>query len=218
MEQTLSTPWLLLATPQLTDPHFAKAVVLITQHNNDGSVGFVINQPMQTPLANLIDAPQTPHSPLSKNTSSEHTIPKEIPVWYGGPVGRSSGIIMHRKDQTRPDLVGNIFNHQNFAVTSANDSLAALLSHETKRLREMQASRGALVRDGALHAFRFIVGYAGWAPGQLNEEMRQGAWIQAPVTEKLLFSTAWSNIWEAAMAHVGIRPASLAPTAQAYLM
>lgn len=218
MKQTLSLPWLLLATPQLNDPNFAKSVVLIMEHGATGSMGFIVNRPLQTSLANLVDAPA---GETDQGTSSVIEIPDSIPAWYGGPVGKGSGIILHNQrlshhhsTSVSDELSGTFKSSEHLYLTSDAKTLVDLVNYEKKRQKYGVGSAGGVT---LMHAFRFLVGYAGWDQGQLEEEMREGAWLQAPVSDEVLFATSWAKMWDKAMEKVGVRPVTLAPTSQTYL-
>src|SRR4051794_35720812 len=88
----LTLPWLLVATPQLVDPNFKRTVVLVLEHGPEGSVGFVLNRPLEAPLAALVQRPDL-------------ETPPEIAAWYGGPVDTGTGLALRARPpvENRPD-------------------------------------------------------------------------------------------------------------------
>lgn len=214
MQRDLSLPWLLVATPQLRDENFRRAVVLIVEDNAQGTMGFVINRPLRTPVSEIIH--QTP-SP----------IPSSVPAWYGGPVATSAGVIVHHKAQpchNEPMPPSDLpLRRRELGVSADEKTLLDLAQAARTRIAEIDVleamhGRGAtLASDSILYPYRFVVGYAGWSPGQLDSELRSGAWIQVPATSRLVFGTAWSKLWEVALGSMGIVPQALAPTGQIYL-
>src|SRR5262245_2454317 len=104
---TLPLPWLLVATPQLQDPNFKKAVVLVVEHGDGGALGFIINRPLTTPVADIVTDPPAP-------------IPANVPTWLGGPVETSRGLILHR------DAVGASPDAARGASVSVSSSPATL--------------------------------------------------------------------------------------------
>jgi putative transcriptional regulator len=209
--ESLKLPWLLVATPQLLDPNFKKKIVLIVEHGSHGSMGFVINQPLRTPLADLV-------------MDSRMAIPRHLPAWYGGPVQGEHGIILHegsslsfKSPRTTPRGVNESYGSETrgeYLLSSSEEALTNLILHLDARHREIKLQSGeeTLVQAGTrLYPFRFLVGYAGWRGGQLESEVRQGAWIQTPASPQLVFDTPWPEMWSTALTLIGVNPRALAP-------
>ena len=209
--ESLKLPWLLIATPQLLDPNFKKKIVLIVEHGSHGSMGFVINQPIRTPLADLV-------------MDSNMSIPRHLPAWYGGPVQGEHGIILHEgssaplKNPTRTtgsrvgfaDVGGG---SGEYLLSSSEEALTNLVLHLDARHRDIKLSSEHGLHHGGsrLYPFRFLVGYAGWRGGQLENEIRQGAWIQTAASPQLVFDTPWPEMWNTALTLIGVNPRALAP-------
>ena len=208
MDRRLNLPWLLVATPQLMDTNFRRAVVLIVEHNDKGSMGFVINRPIQASLADLVSVPNV-------------DIPTNVPAWYGGPVERGTGIILHNQPKPIDDSATTSARFQGLALSSSEQTLIDLVDYSVKRSHELerraQAADEGPQPDEALYPYRFLVGYSGWGEGQLTDELKQGAWIQVPATQELLFNTSWKTLWDAALGQVGVNPKTLAPSVHQYL-
>ncbi len=190
----LNLPWLLVATPQLLDPHFAKTVVLVIEHGPDGSMGFVINRPL-------------PMNQRDANFQNRYDIPAHIPVWVGGPVGSHKGAVIHNQgaDPTATTSSGNL------RISTSGEALEGLVHF-------IEADEEELRMEGSsLLPYRFVIGYAGWGPKQLDQELKGGAWIQRPFDAKLIFDTPWQEIWERAVEDLGVSPLEIAPTVQNYL-
>lgn len=199
----LTLPWLLVATPQLMDPNFKKAVVLIVEHTDSGSMGFIINRPIQTSLADLVTSPKI-------------KIPDNIPGWYGGPVETSTGIILHNgatMKEPGQDPTPTI------ALSSTEETLVDLVDYSEQRMRELALRQGGntRVKLEPLYPYRFLVGYSGWGAGQLMEEVRSGAWLQTAATQEMLFNTNWQTLWDSAMGKVGVNPKAIAIAEHSYL-
>jgi putative transcriptional regulator len=179
-------PGFLVAAPHLRDPHFDRTVVLVVEHDEeDGSFGLVVNRIAEIDLAGVLDAMEVPRG----EAFDPHGHP---PVLAGGPVSPELGWIVHTSDWeghgTKPLGDG-------VSVTASLDILRAI-------------SAGSGPREYAL-----CLGYAGWAPGQLVDEMRAGAWITVPFERELLFGVSHERRWDAALARLGIDPSSIAPGA-----
>lgn len=209
---SLALPWLLIAAPQLNDPNFKRAVVLIVEHGEEGSMGFVINRPLETSLASVIEYKTI-------------EIPENIPVWYGGPVATGNGVILHTPPQTPP---ANRSPAQ-IVLTASDDSLNDLIVRSEELFGDLQERRrhgaaalvpsisdkSGLPRD--LYPYRFIVGYSGWGAGQLEEEIREGVWLQIPSSQHLVFGSPWNQVWDDAYATMGVSPRGFAPGPSTFL-
>lgn len=179
MESSNLAPGLLLAMPQLSDPNFSRAVVLMIEHGDNGSFGLVINHPSEIRATELLDS-------LKMTWAGEDS----AVVWAGGPVSPSTGWVLHEPVGVAAPGQGTI------AITSS-----ILLSTSPERLRAIASQPPRNIR--------LLLGYSGWAPGQLEAEMSRGAWLHASADPKLIFDTPADDIWDSAMRSLGISPESL---------
>ena len=187
MSENWQAPWLLIATPLLQDPNFRETVILITEHGDSGSGGYVINRPLTISLA----AALTPDD----KSPARSDIPESVPLWDGGPVAREIGMILSDRS-----LHGQVANLQ-YELSSSEDALAKLIAHAQKYV----SNAGPVDPPTPLYRHRFLCGYAGWEPGQLIDEIREGAWVKAPVSWDLIFNTDWHTLWQDGLS-------SIAPT------
>ncbi len=179
MKNATLTGQFLIAMPTLLDPRFARSVVYMCSHNETGAMGLVINR-----LYGAIDI---------KGLMDQLTIPvgtqtPDMPVHYGGPVETGRGFILHTDDymqDTSMRVDGEI------AMTATMDIL--------KSIANGTGPSKCLV----------ILGYAGWGPGQLEQEIQSGSWLNAPVDLELLFNTNLDTKWERAIATLGFSPGLL---------
>ena len=179
LESSNLAPGLLLAMPQLQDPNFSRAVVLMIEHGAQGSFGLVINHPSPIKASELLDS-------LEMSWRGEDS----AVVWAGGPVSPSTGWVLHEPVGVAQPGQGTI------AITSS-----ILLSTSPDRLRA--------IANQPPRNIRLLLGYSGWGPGQLEAEMARGAWLHASADPKLVFDTPPDEIWEIALQSLGINPASL---------
>lgn len=194
----VTAPTLLVALPQLQDENFERAVLLMVEHNREGAMGFIINRPSEMPVRELILA-------------QEVDIPPHVPAWIGGPVGRDNGLVLHNQEESDAPL-----GHPgHFAVSSSNLALQGLAEHA--QTYEQATTAAKTFEADALYPYRFLVGYAGWDAGQLEEELRSGAWLQLPFDEDIVFNTPWHKMWDQVLAKAGLNPMLLAPTVQPFL-
>ena len=170
-------PSLLIAMPQLLDPNFRRAVVLIMEHTPDGAFGLIINKISTVGL----------HTILAEN---EFLIPQNMPVWNGGPVVSPNGVILHNEQP----LAGDTIIVPGVCLSSEKSFI--------KKYCEYYAASAK--NPECLYPYRFFVGYAGWGAGQLDCEIRMGAWIQASVDKELIFAVNEENIWSMCLKAIGV--------------
>jgi len=182
-------PALLLSMPQLRDPNFSRTVVLLCEHSEEGAFGLVVNRPLVTSgrvIVNLEPAPEESRQP-AETVATE----RELQVWVGGPV----------EPQRSWMLVGNEPD-ANEEARGRRIADALYLSTSPDLLRRL------LEPDPPLRT-RLVVGYSGWAPGQLEAELQASAWLMSDVDSDLIFTTPPERMWEAAIRRLGADPATL---------
>jgi putative transcriptional regulator len=185
MVETRIAPGFLVAAPQLRDPNFEGAVVLMIEHANDeGSLGLIINREASVDLSMIVRE-------MKLDIPEPAELPEDSPVLCGGPVALERGWVLHS-----PDWSGPHTRHvdESLSVTSSLDVLQAIV-----------AGRGP-------QKYRFFLGYSGWGPDQLVEEIKAGSWINVPFCVDLIFDTPLAEIWSEALSRLGIHPVQLAPT------
>ena len=166
--------WFLVAGPKMPDPRFAGTVIYMIRHGPDGAMGFVINRVLAEDWAENI---------LDPDSAPAERTGRKIAVHYGGPVGPTEGFILHAGDYATGNSVkvaGNVW-----------------LSADPEVLREM--ARG----EGPARGL-FILGYSGWAPGQLESELARDDWAVAPGDTGLLFDPDIAGKWRRAWANRGV--------------
>lgn len=173
----------LIAMPAMADPHFAKTLTLICEHNDRGALGVVVNRPIDMDVYSLLQQIEAP--------STDEAL-KSVPVHYGGPVHVDRGFVLHAPlGQWQSSLaVGD-----DMGLTTSKDILEAL------------------ARGTGPQKMLVTLGYAGWAPGQLEQEMAQNAWLTVAADPGLIFDLPAEQRFSAAMALLGINPAMLSDDA-----
>ncbi|MDE0335174.1 MAG: YqgE/AlgH family protein [Defluviicoccus sp.] len=167
--------WFLVAAPDMPDPRFAGTVIYMIRHGPDGAMGFVINRVLAEDWAGNI---------LDPGSAPAERSGRKIAVHYGGPVGATEGFILHSDD----------FSGGN----SVKVAEGVWLSADAEILREM--ARG----EGPARGL-FVLGYSGWAPGQLESELARDDWVIAPGDTGLLFDPDLANKWRRAWDNRGVR-------------
>lgn len=163
----------LVAHPSLSDPRFAHAVILMVRHDATGALGLIVNQPVGI-------AQVTPDEPGAKTENAQHRAPIRLAASFGGPVEQGKAFIIHSGEYKTEDTI-EVAPH--VAVTAS-----------------VQILKDIADGKGPKHML-YIVGYAGWGPGQLEDEMRRpDSWYEAPVDEALIFGGEDTDaVWEKAV-------------------
>ncbi len=165
------TGQLLVASPDMADPRFAHTVILIVRHDRNGAFGIVLNRPVET----------RPYAEILKALGDKNpNAGGSVRIFAGGPVQRDLGFVVHSAEYHRPETIGITGV---IALTSTPDVL-----------RDMAHRKGPAK---ALVAF----GYAGWGPGQLENEMDHHGWFTAPADPAIVFDDDRAKLWDIAMAH-----------------
>lgn len=161
----------LVASPDLHDPNFRQSVIYLVHHDAFGAMGLVINRLMaQGPVDSLLDAFGIEGNPGSDALVKMH---------YGGPVEPESSLVLHRSDY-KTSTTADIGNQ--LAVSSSDDVLADLASGE-----------------GPGESL-LILGYAGWASEQLENEITAGSWFVVDADDAMLFDDDIATKWQRALA------------------
>jgi putative transcriptional regulator len=159
---------LLVASPAIRDLRFGHAVILIIHHNRDGTIGLVVNMPVQEmPWAEI----------LKMLGEKDINVSGNVQVFAGGPVQPNIGFVIHSPDYRGP---GTIDVDKNVRVTT-----------NAQILRDIANRKGP---NKSIVAF----GYAGWAGGQLENEMQHGVWFTASGDPKLIFDADRDEVWNIA--------------------
>jgi len=161
---------LLIASPEIGDPRFDHAVILMVRHDKEGAFGIIVNRPIEH--RSLDDL-------LREMGERDTGIDGSIRVFAGGPVEPGIGFVVHSADYHRAetlDIDGRV------AMTSSREILHDIGHH-----------KGPV-------KFLVAFGYAGWGPGQLENELAQHGWFTSPEDSQLTFDDNRARVWETAMA------------------
>jgi putative transcriptional regulator len=160
---------LLVASPQLRQPAFDHAVILIAKHDSQGALGIVINHPLGTrAVASLLSA-------FGADASG---VIKSVPIFLGGPVDPAVGFVLHSAEYRSPETIDI-------------DGRVALTSSPGV-VRDIGLGKGP---DKSLIVF----GYAGWSASQLEDELAHGVWIMVAEDLGLVFDDDRSRVWADAL-------------------
>lgn len=182
---------MLVAMPTMSDERFSRAVVYVCAHSAEGAWGIVVNRlsrrltfPDLLVQLDVIDKDQLIQLPERASG---------IPVLRGGPVERSRGFMLHSDDYDSD--VSTVRLPGGVAVTATVDILKTI-------------ARGDGPRQSVL-----ALGYAGWAPGQLEEELQANGWLTVEADSSFVFAADQASKYDRALRKLGIDPAMLSAEA-----
>ncbi|MCT7662976.1 YqgE/AlgH family protein [Shinella kummerowiae] len=179
----------LIAMPGMADANFARTVVYICAHSDDGAMGFVINRPQQLNFSDVL---------LHLDIVEEDEVirlpgtTRDFPIRSGGPVESGRGFVLHSDDYMSES---SIPVSDDICLTATLDIVRAI-------------SRGRGPQRGLM-----MLGYAGWGAGQIESEIGANGWLSCPAQEELIFDKNLDSKYERALGLMGITPAMLSAEA-----
>ena len=160
----------------MRDPWFERTLILLCQHNDEGALGLIINRTGDVDLEEVIERLTEDHGEFGALTNGAQK------TWWGGPVGDGAGFVL---------FTGSVSTDEGWTVGSV------AISPSVERL-------DTLIRDQ--QQFELALGYAGWGPGQLAQEVEEGSWIFVDVESEIVFDTPMEERYEKALAQLGLTP------------
>lgn len=152
---------LLLSVPFLNDFFFGRSVILLTEHNQDGSAGLIINKPLHTKI----------------NTAIKDFPEFNARLFLGGPVENKALFYLHTVGELLP---GSLPVMKNLYWGGDYEALKQLIAEK-------------MIKPGEI---RFFVGYSGWSPKQLNNELKQNSWLVTTATPSYVMSNKYNKFWQ----------------------
>ncbi len=179
------TGQMLIAMPGMSDPRFDQSVICLCSHSENGAMGLIVNKaaPMMS-FADLFSQLE-----VAVETQAEANELMAMPVLYGGPVEPSRGFVLHSSDYFTAD--SSLSVGKDLALTATLDILTAM-------------ARGKGPRRALI-----ALGYAGWAPGQLESEIQANGWLNCSADDAILFGLPHLDRYSAALRKIGVDPAML---------
>ena len=171
---------LLIALPGMEDERFSQTVSYICAHSSKGAMGIVINKPI----------PGLSFAELMKQLEIETTsMSGDFPILYGGPVETGRGFVLHSGDYDGSESTLPV--SEDISLTATLDILRAIA--------EGRGPKQAL----------FALGYAGWAPGQIESEFQRNGWLHCEADSSLVFGVHPDAKWRSALERLGVGPSGL---------
>jgi putative transcriptional regulator len=164
----------LIAVPAMNDPHFARGVTLLCEHNEHGAMGLLINRPSDYRLGEILE---------QMDLTTELAVIADDAVLVGGPVLPDRGFVLHDGGDEWPSTMRV---SPSLAVTTSREILAAM------------------ARGNGPRRHLVTLGYASWGAGQLEQELAENAWLTVPADDAIVFETPIEQRWQAAARRLGI--------------
>jgi putative transcriptional regulator len=177
------TDHFLIAMPNMVDPNFSRTLTYVCEHNDQGALGLVVNRPIDMTLSALLAQVNVPHDEVPL---------QKVAVHFGGPVQVDRGFVLHQpigQWQSTLAVSGRI------GLTTSKDILIAVGNGEGP------------------NKLLVTLGYAGWAPGQLENELSQNAWLTVEASPQVIFDLPCEERLPAAMQLLGVDFAKLSEQA-----
>ena len=174
---------LLVAMPGL-EASFRQSVILLVEHDDNGAMGIALNRPSPLTLTEILE---------DLDISVERPLGAHHQVVEGGPLRKEAGFVLH--PPTTGDWGSGMEVLEGLSLTTSRDILDAI-------------ARGAGPERSLI-----ALGYAGWGPGQLEQELADNAWLTTPASEELIFEVPFNERWHAAARQMGVNMSLISPHA-----
>ena len=192
-------PGLLIAAPPLKDPNFKRSVILLASHGEEGAFGWVLNGQSMMSLQELVDYALTEEEKESESgelrqsavlRSGRGGIVKGSTgsIRMGGPVGREQVWLLYRSEDRIPLIEEQI------------EIAPGLLVSPSMKILD------AMIEGCAPSRVLGVMGYAGWDPEQLEEEIKNGSWLPTDLDPSILFDVPCEDMWQHCYHRIGISP------------
>lgn len=165
---------LVIAMPQMQDSRFERAVIYVCAHNEEGAMGLVLNKPIE----NISFQDLLHQIGITTGQMKEHAN-----IQFGGPVEAGRGFVLHTDDYQRD---GTLNVNKGISLTATVDILKSIASGKGPE------------------EYILALGYAGWGPGQLENEIQTNGWLIAPAEKNIVFHQDLDHKWEKALKTLGI--------------
>ncbi|WP_368186256.1 YqgE/AlgH family protein [Aestuariibius sp. HNIBRBA575] len=178
------TGQLLIAMPDMADPRFHQSVVFVCAHSSTETMGLIINKHLSgVTFSGLLE---------QLDIASADAVP-DLDIHYGGPVETARGFVLHSSEYGAEETTVRVSDH--FGLSASLDILSDIA-----------------MGNGPKNAL-FTLGYAGWGPGQLEDEIGQNAWLSCPADPEIVIGLPVADKWSAALKSMGIDPMLLSSDA-----
>ncbi|OGV26241.1 MAG: hypothetical protein A3F18_06005 [Legionellales bacterium RIFCSPHIGHO2_12_FULL_37_14] len=173
---------ILIAMPMMNDPFFHHAVIYLCEHQPEGAVGLIINHPMQFAISMIFE--QLNIQPIKVQLS-------QTPLLFGGPIQPERGFVIHKQMGV---WQSSLNLRKDVIITTSNDIIRAI------------------ARDEGPKDMLVTLGFTGWGASQLEEEIKNDAWLVCPFKSELLYEVPFEKRWKYAGSLLGVDMDQLSST------
>lgn len=185
-------PGFLIASPRLDGSLFERTVIVMVNHDEHGAMGFIINRPLEVDFGSLLEFVD-----MDSDEIAPACYDKE--VFFGGPVRVEQLWVMYNGMLAGAEPEASFEWLQEHGEVRFHDDWA--LSGTAHSIESLAFGRSA-------QSFRPFVGYAGWGPGQLEEEIGEGSWLLLDFDEALVLDSPSEGLWDVALERLGVDEAT----------
>jgi putative transcriptional regulator len=178
---------MLIAMPGMGDPRFERSLIFMCAHSENGAMGIIVNK--RAPMLSFGELLARLDITPAQERIKVPDVVESMPVQFGGPVEPGRGFVLHTADYYSSDTTLPI--DEGVALTATLDILRAIA--------EGSGPRRVLL----------ALGYAGWGPGQLDDEIQRNGWLHCAADEDLLFGSDLDSKYAAALRKIGVDPSML---------
>ena len=164
----------LVAMPGLLDPNFSHTIIYVCEHSEEGAMGLIINHPLDIPISQIFDQFDLESAAQTGDDS----------LLSGGPVQVDRGFVLHRPSNRQWESTLPISN--DISLTASSDIISDIANE--------QGPNDLII----------TLGYTGWGPGQLEQELADNAWLTVPGDADIVFDVPFHKRASAAAAKIGV--------------
>lgn len=181
-------PGFLVASPRLDGSLFERTVIVMVNHDDEGSMGFIINKPLEVDFGSLLEMVEMDSDAIAPRCYDQD-------VFFGGPVRvEQLWVIYH-------GLLGGASPAPSFESLQSDGEIRF---HDEWALSGTSHSIESFAFGHEGNAFRPFVGYAGWGPGQLQREIGEGSWLMLDFDEEMVLESQAEGLWDVALQRLGV--------------
>lgn len=181
---------MLIAMPGMSDPRFDRSLIYVCAHSENGAMGIIVNKLI--PMMSFLDLISSLDIVPDERHRDQNSV-FQMAVQFGGPVEPERGFVLHTSDYFTTD--SSLPITERIALTATLDILRAMANGQ-----------------GPTRAI-LALGYAGWAPGQLEDELGRNGWLDCDADDELLFGNKHEDKYMSALRKIGVDPAMLSSDA-----
>lgn len=188
LRSDLLAPGFLVASPRLDGSLFERSVIVMVNHDDQGAMGFIINKPLEVDFGSLLEMVEIDVEAIAPRCYEQD-------VYFGGPVRVEQLWVIYN------GLLGGASPRPNFESLQSDGEIRF---HSEWALSGTSQSIESFAFGLEANPFRPFVGYAGWGPGQLEQEIGEGSWLLLDFDDSFVLESQPDGLWDAALGRLGV--------------